>query len=296
MVTSSGTATRLPDYYTFTVWPVRGGVPGPGTDPAFPANLPRTGQLVSRAAGDDGALQYGVAWPVLHFTAAKDAGGQPCGVADHLTGLNWIADAAPGVVNFAAAQAAAGGTYCGFADWRIPNRAELVSLLDYATGSSVGPLTTAGLVNAGSPVGSQLIWSSTFDTWTDGDGFFGTDLTTNEVVGLYPTGQAYTWLVRGGLPPTPVTVASVAVTAPSTILATIGAGPATMACTALVTYSDNTIRDVSTLATWNSTNPPVMTVDSTGLLTGALQSGSSTITAAVGSVVSPGLDISYTAP
>jgi hypothetical protein len=76
----------------------------------------------------------------------------------------------------------------------------------------------------------------------------------------------------------------------------VGTTQPTMACTALVTYSDSTVRDVTTLATWNSSNALSITVSPTGLLTGTNQSGTSTITAAVGNVVSPGVDITYQIP
>src|SRR5262249_3439758 len=39
----------------------------------FPAPVPRTGQTTSYAAGDDGALQKGVAWPNPRFTVNVNA-------------------------------------------------------------------------------------------------------------------------------------------------------------------------------------------------------------------------------
>ena len=76
---------------------------------AAPAPVPRTGQTTSYAAGDDGALQKGVAWPNPRFTknvnAADDngAGGGTAGngicdgtetcngtVTDNLTELTWL--------------------------------------------------------------------------------------------------------------------------------------------------------------------------------------------------------------
>jgi hypothetical protein len=293
-VDAAGSSRSLPDYYTFVVWPVRGGTPV-GPDPSFPANLHRTGAR-SQAPGDDGALHFGVTDPEPRFVAGKDTGGQPCATVDLLTGLTWMADVVPGTTNWSGALAAAGGTFCGHADWRLPNRAELISLLDYATGSSVAPLAAAGLSNTGGTSVSQLVWSSTFQYWGDGNASFAVELTTNEVLGTTMNYTAYTWLVRGGLPPAPVTIASVAVTTPSTTMTMQGATQPTMACTALVTYSDNSIRDVTTLATWNSSNPVSITVDSTGMLAATNQAGSSTITAAVGNVVSPGVDITYIIP
>ena len=39
---------------------------------AYPAPVPKTGQTISYAAGDDGALQKGVTWPVPRFTDNGD--------------------------------------------------------------------------------------------------------------------------------------------------------------------------------------------------------------------------------
>jgi len=101
--------------------------------------LPRTGQTVSYAAGDDGALQKGVtASP--RFTDNNDGT-----VTDKLTGLVWLKDAnAPcffGTQSWSAAltrvKSIATGT-CGLSDnsnagdWRLPNVVELESLLDLA--------------------------------------------------------------------------------------------------------------------------------------------------------------------
>ncbi|MES0335299.1 MAG: hypothetical protein SFH39_02915 [Candidatus Magnetobacterium sp. LHC-1] len=51
-------------------------------------SLPRTGQVMSYATGDDGALQKGVAWPDPRFTVNSDQT-----VTDILTGLVWTKDA-----------------------------------------------------------------------------------------------------------------------------------------------------------------------------------------------------------
>ena len=59
-----------------------------GTYNIYPAMLPKTGQTTSYAAGDDGALQKGVAWPNPRFT---DNGNGT--VTDNLTGLIWLKNA-----------------------------------------------------------------------------------------------------------------------------------------------------------------------------------------------------------
>lgn len=51
-------------------------------------NLASTGQTVSYASGDDGALKKGVAWPGPRFADNQDGT-----VMDNLTGLVWMQDA-----------------------------------------------------------------------------------------------------------------------------------------------------------------------------------------------------------
>src|SRR5215471_17721309 len=55
---------------------------------ASPAPVPRTGQTTSYAAGDDGALQKGVAWPTPRFTDNNNGT-----ITDNLTGLIWLKNA-----------------------------------------------------------------------------------------------------------------------------------------------------------------------------------------------------------
>lgn len=101
-----------------------------------PAPLARTGQTVSIAPGDDGALQKGVAWPNPRFT--DNANGT---VTDDLTGLIWLKDANcfRDIRGWNAALSDArnlANGVCGLSDgsrggdWRLPNRNELASLLD----------------------------------------------------------------------------------------------------------------------------------------------------------------------
>src|SRR5262245_41797726 len=97
---------------------------------------PKTGQTVSIAPGDDGALQRGVPWPMPRF---RDKGNGT--VRDNLTGLIWLKDANcfQGIIGWSVAlgeaSALASGA-CGLSDgsragaWRLPNRNELASLLD----------------------------------------------------------------------------------------------------------------------------------------------------------------------
>jgi hypothetical protein len=126
------------------LWPVRGGEHiQPNTD--YPANIPKTGQTISYAAGDDGDLQWGVDWPDSRFTDNQDGI-----VKDNLTGLIWTKDANilgphscnpyeledktwPEALDFIKCLNA--NSYLGYSDWRLPNTGELRSLVDYSRGS-----------------------------------------------------------------------------------------------------------------------------------------------------------------
>ena len=139
-------------HQTFYVWPVRGGV-------SAPAQTWRTGQSGSSITGADGDLQRGVSWPVPRFKDNSDGT-----VTDQLTGLVWLkkTDCAPktfwsDALTFC--NALASGS-CGLTDgsvagdWRLPNRKELLSLIDY----SKSKLPTE---NPFDPGLSTSFWSST---------------------------------------------------------------------------------------------------------------------------------------
>ncbi len=134
-------------------------------------NVPETGQTASSSAGDDGELRFGVAWPVSRFTNTD--GTTPISgsvVVDQLTGLMWTRDGnAPGPVACSPAvyktwQAALdyvaclnANSYLGFNDWRLPNRRELRSLLEYGRFNIGAWLNSQGFTNAQ----DDGYWSST---------------------------------------------------------------------------------------------------------------------------------------
>jgi len=146
----------------------------------IPAKLPKTGQttcydtsgnvIPCANTGQDGDLQKGVAWPNPRFT---DNGDQT--ITDNLTGLMWTKDGnAPGPAGCTTGagqgwQAALDYTAClntnnylGYNDWRLPNRTELKSLVNYNELNSVTWLTTQGFVNVQSAsVDFYFYWSST---------------------------------------------------------------------------------------------------------------------------------------
>jgi hypothetical protein len=119
-------------YYHF-VWPVRSGQLN-NPDPLYPANVWKTGQASSYAIGDDGNLERGVSWPTPRFTDPGDGT-----VTDTLTGLMWTKETNlssgtrtwQGALDDVAAINSGAGLG-GYHDWRLPNRKELFSLIDYS--------------------------------------------------------------------------------------------------------------------------------------------------------------------
>jgi len=134
--------------------------------PLYPANNRRSGQIVSIAAGDDGALSRSVSWPAARFTLQSTGSGV---VNDNLTRLVWLKDAGTptvaacsgGPLNWTQALAYVdclnGINYQGRSDWRLPNRAELESLVDYSASGPALVLAHPFTNLAGS------LWSSTSD-------------------------------------------------------------------------------------------------------------------------------------
>jgi hypothetical protein len=137
-----------------------------------PAMIPATGLQTSTSTGDDGDLIKGLAWPTPRF---KDNGDGT--IKDNLTGLLWLQNAScikihylefdvdgeqdarvtwQHALDFIAAINS--GTYpnCsgGYSGWRLPNRTELLSLLDYG---NFHPML---------PSNHPFIYVSNYDYWT----------------------------------------------------------------------------------------------------------------------------------
>jgi len=136
-------------------------------------SIPKTGQMVSEAFGDDGDLQNGVAWPTPRFADHLDGT-----ATDGLTGLMWTQDAflagktVPWIDahKFVADMNTGTLPNFGYSDWRLPNINELESLLDYGVMFAGLPAShpfsnVQGLINQNV---QYVYWSST-SVWN----FFG---------------------------------------------------------------------------------------------------------------------------
>ena len=161
------------------------------------AAVPKTGQTISYATGDDGDLEKGVAWPSPRFTDNSDGT-----VTDNLTGLIWLKNAnafgiriwATALTDCATLNNGEGGLTDGSVqgDWRLPNAKELYSLIDLGRS---GPALPSGHPFTG--VQSDYYWSSSTDAGV-------TDFA--RIVHLYSgvvyldfkTTTYYVWPVRGG--------------------------------------------------------------------------------------------------
>lgn len=179
------------------------------TAPPAGVALPKTGQttcfdasgvaIACRGTGQDGELQIGVADPNPRFVI--DATGN-C-VTDNLTGLMWTRNAnlpvGAGAADVGARiwqpalDYANNLTLCGFTDWRLPNRKELRSLINYNTVDNATALNSLGFNNVqmGSYWSSSSYVGGPTDAWTVnmGDGY---------VSGEDKSFGYYVWPVRAG--------------------------------------------------------------------------------------------------
>ena len=88
-------------------------------------------EIACQGSGHDGELQPGAPWPLVRFEVHGPV------AIDHLTGLMWTLDANIGefpctwLEAFDHVAALNIQHYGGYADWRLPNRNELRSLVSY---------------------------------------------------------------------------------------------------------------------------------------------------------------------
>jgi len=151
-----------------TITAVSGSTTGATTVIVSAVSLPKTGQTTCYDAagvalasclgtGQDGELQTGVAETSPHFTVG--AGATADCVTDNLTGLMWMRNAnLPAVVQTwqQAIDYANNLSLCGFTDWRLSNRKELRSLINYNLANNATTLNTLGFTN----VQANYYWSS----------------------------------------------------------------------------------------------------------------------------------------
>ena len=128
------------------------------------AELPKTGQTMNYAEGDDGLFRAGIEWPTPRYTDNGDGT-----VTDSLTGLMWLKDAGclknrwndslNIIVDFNTSpqRYACSGYFANYDDWRMPNVKELESMINYETSDAAGWLNSAGFAN----VKYSSYWSST---------------------------------------------------------------------------------------------------------------------------------------
>lgn len=105
--------------------------------------VPKTGQTISYAVGDDGDLQKGLPWPEPRYVDNGDGT-----VTDRLTELMWTQNGQviPGQMDwYSAVQSCNDLVFAGYDDWRLPNIREMLSLVDFGTFlTPPDPFTTGG--------------------------------------------------------------------------------------------------------------------------------------------------------
>jgi len=198
------------------VWPVRSG-PNDVIDANYSANIWKTGQTTSYSMGDDGDLKRGITWPDPRFTDNLNGT-----VTDNLTGLMWLKDAncissqypsfdndinvdnnefaGDGRITWEHARDFVSGinegTYlncgAGYADWRLPNRKELYSLISYSYSLTLPE---------GHPFGNVgfWYWSSSSSSTASGDAFSAwfVNMGNGSVIKSFRD-RILVWPVRGG--------------------------------------------------------------------------------------------------
>ena len=191
---SKGLATPAASGST-TITAALGSIPGNTTltvtaPPQASLTLPETGQTTSYGTNDDGSLRKGAAWPSPRFTGGTDAEAD-C-VTDNLTGLMWAKSPDSTKRTWAAALTYANdSTLCGHTDWRLPNRNELRSLVNYGESNSATWLGGEGF----SSVQADQYWSST--AYAPSSAVAWTIYMGDGSVGVAPEEEShYVWPVR----------------------------------------------------------------------------------------------------
>ena len=176
----------------------------------------KTGQTTSFRTHDDGDLKKGIAWPTPRFTGNNNGT-----VTDNLTGLIWLknANCAGAMENWKTAIDYAAALYdgctscfgtggdCGLSDgssagdWRLPNRNEVLSLINIAYYNPTLSNTEGTRPwMEGDPftgVQSAKYWSSSTNMGRAGLSW-GVDFGNGNVVRHDKSSEMYVWCVRDG--------------------------------------------------------------------------------------------------
>jgi hypothetical protein len=182
------------------VWAVREKTTGP-------CQVWKTGQMNSYVSRDDGALQTGIAWPEPRFTDNGDGT-----VTDHLTGLMWLQDPlcfgdktweealiAVSRFNASSSNYDCQGYSATYTDWRMANRKELQSLLDFSESAPIlSPeyRTVFPRLQSG-----RVYWSSTTLNHCEGNNAFTLQLFAQghaRTIGFWEKSRQFqVWPIRG---------------------------------------------------------------------------------------------------
>lgn len=183
---TSGSSVDIAKSSLYFLWPVRGVT-------THPSQLWKTGQTSSLRFGDDGDLETGVTRPTPRFLDNGDGT-----VTDNLTGLMWTQNANLNSTRPWSDALSDVNTLNlgGHEDWRLPNRKEFISLMDYAESNPALPAGhpflnvqtgTSYWTSSTTALNTAFAWLSSLRAGTLGY--------TNK------TSSYYVWAVRGKLAP-----------------------------------------------------------------------------------------------
>jgi len=172
--------------------------------------LPKTGQTTPYSTGVDENVTTGAAWPATRFSASGQS------IIDNLTGLQWAKngnlmgtsymaqdnDDTPGdglvlwqtSLNFIAYLNGIG--YDGHADWRLPNRDEIRSLVNF--GQAANETWLNNVSQGFSNVVALYYWTSTSYAGSTGNAWRVSMNNGTTAFVAMTTNYHYAWPVRGG--------------------------------------------------------------------------------------------------